>query len=216
MTTWILQISAGTGPAPVRAFVKHLGDRLQYECLQRGLDVISVSTHGPEICPCSIEIGLDGDAPAVLASLVGTHVLIARTGARGRRSRKRWFAGVSLHRAPTETDAVWPSLDDLDISTCRAGGPGGQHVNKTSSAVRVVHRPSGIAVRASGERSQVMNRKQAIARIAGILARRRRQRQTRDSNERRLAHYHFERGSAVQVWVESASGTSRIRKQEML
>lgn len=58
---------------------------------------------------------------------------------------------------------------DLDESFARASGPGGQHVNRTSTAVRLVHRPSGIEVRAQSERSQLLNRYQARKRLAEKL-----------------------------------------------
>ena len=52
--------------------------------------------------------------------------------------------------------------DDLDWSTCRAGKSGGQHMQKTESAVQVIHRPSGIKVRCESERSQHVNRERAL------------------------------------------------------
>jgi ribosome-associated protein len=85
-------------------------------------------------------------------------------------------------------------LEDCDVETFRGPGPGGQHRNKTESAVRMTHRPSGIVRIARDDRSQLRNRRIALERIWHALeARKRRPRPriptspTRTSQEQRLA-----------------------------
>jgi ribosome-associated protein len=84
-------------------------------------------------------------------------------------------------------------LRDCDVETYRASGPGGQHRNKTESAVRLTHRPSGLVRSATEHRSQYLNRRLALERLARALeARARRARPrlatapTRAAVERRL------------------------------
>lgn len=205
---WILQVSAGMGPTEVRAFVARLAERLEDECASRGLRVIEVVTVGDPDAPGSVAIHVLGRASEALADLIGTHALVARNPERGRRARKRWFAGVSLHPAPQVEEAAAAVLDpaDIDITAARAGGPGGQHVNRTASAVRAVHRPTGIAVRVAEERSQHANRKRALARLAAILAERARAQQDRQRAGRRDALYTFTRGNPVRIWRAGSAG----------
>ena len=85
-------------------------------------------------------------------------------------------------------------LPEIDVETYRASGPGGQHRNKTESAVRMTHRPSGIVRVATEHRSQLRNRELALNRIWRALEARKRKRKpriatapTRASSEARLA-----------------------------
>jgi peptide chain release factor len=204
MSAYVVQVSSGTGPEEVRRFVGLLAAWLTARCEARGLEVRELVTHGDEAAPRSVEIIVEGDAMASLDGERGTHALIDASEARGRASRKRWFAGVSVHpleaslEAKDEDARVNP--DDLEITATRASGPGGQHVNKTSTAVRVLHRPTGVVVRVANERSQRANIRQAVARIAERLGAREASRRAAGEKARRGAHYRVERGAPVMTY----------------
>ena len=199
---YCLQVTAGRGPAPARQFVAMLAARLEAIVEAGGLLVVDVTTHGDLAEPGSVEILVVGDAPRVLAEECGTHALVAPCAARGKAARKRWFAGVGLLVAAEERDLEGAAFaaNDLQITAMRASGPGGQNVNKTSTAVRVLHRPSGITVRMADERSQQQNLRRALQRIAMKLLEAAERERAAGASLRRSAHDRVERGAPVRTY----------------
>ena len=181
--------------------------RLEELAAARGLVVAEVTAHGAAGAPRSMALYVVGDAATALADEVGTHALIERS--RGRGGRKRWFVAVAIH--PYVASAIAVRGADLPraqlvITACRAGGPGGQHVNKVSSAVRVEHVPTGLTVRSAGERSQHANLARALDRLAALLHARAAAAVAGADRARRRGHYQVERGRAIRTYTLDGDG----------
>jgi len=166
-------VSSGQGPIEVEEFVCLLRD-YYLDRLQKIAVVESVTeTQGVEPSLCkSVLIECSGrELLEELANETGTHELVKKSTYRPAQRRKRWFAKVVVSApqptAQTSTKGLDPA--EVEIKTSLAGGPGGQHVNKTATKVTARHIPTGIRVTCSQSRSQHQNRQQALRLLAQRL-----------------------------------------------
>lgn len=118
----------------------------------------------------SVSIEIDGDyAFGYLKGENGVHRLVRISPFDSAKKRHTSFASVYVY--PVVDDSIEIEVDPADISwdTFRSSGPGGQHVNKTESAVRLHHEPTGIAVECQENKSQLKNRKKAMVMLKSKL-----------------------------------------------
>ena len=196
----ILQISAGQGPAECRTFVPLLAEIIRKDAAAKNivcLPLTEYAARGKEIA--SIRLSVEGDLDDFRKSWVGTVKWIWQSTIRPHWPRKNWFVKVSFFDfQPDHSGKLKAS--ELKIETCRASGPGGQHVNKTDSAVRIVHLPTGIEATASEQRSQTRNRELAMLRLLEKMHLVAEQRQAAAKEEMWLDHYRLERGEAIRTF----------------
>lgn len=188
----IIQISSGQGPAECELAVGKLFDALREEYADINKLTDHRSRYTPEGGYTSIMFSTDCD----LSELEGSVLWICKSPIREGHKRKNWYVDVSII---PEVEEIC-TKNEVRIETYHSSGKGGQNVNKVETGVRVTHIPTGIVITSTAERSQYLNKQDALKKLGGVLNEMKKNEEIKQTKNAWREHTQIVRGNPVRVY----------------
>jgi len=200
MTT-LIQISANTGPAECCLGVAKLLAHLEAKAGagKLGITLVEEVRAGGNGLLQSVLLALEGDDEACrrfAAPYAGTILWVCPSPLRPQHRRRNWYLDVTLFAEPPRDFG-----SGIRLETMRSSGPGGQHANKTETAVRATHVATGLSVKVGGSRSQSANKAAALALLGAKVQDHIDRASDADRAQRRLRHCARANGAVAKRFV---------------
>jgi peptide chain release factor 2 len=199
----LVTINAGAGGTDAQDWAEMVLRMQMKWAERRGFKVeLLEASPGEEAGIKSATFRVEGDnAYGLYGAEKGVHRLVRLSPFDSANRRQTSFAGVEVAPVIEDAGEVEIDADDLQVDTYRASGAGGQHVNKTDSAVRITHRPSGIVVQCQNERSQTQNRETAMKMLRSKLVEREERRRAEEIAKEKGQAQDVNFGSQIRSYV---------------
>jgi peptide chain release factor 2 len=199
----LISINAGAGGTDAQDWADMLLRMYLRWCERRGFKTEMLDHQpGEEAGIKSASFSVEGDwAFGYMRAERGVHRLVRISPFDANARRQTAFAAVDVFPDLEEEAAVEIRDEDLEVQTFRSGGAGGQHVNKTESAVRIIHHPSGIVVACQSERSQHKNKSSAMKMLRARLFEKAEQEKLAKLGDHHATKKAIEWGSQIRSYV---------------
>ncbi len=200
----ILSLHAGAGGTEAQDWTQMLMRMFTRWAERHGYNVTILDyLDGDEAGVKSVTMKIEGDnAYGYLRTEKGVHRLVRISPFDSNARRHTSFASLDVMPEIEDADNdIEVNPDDIRVDTYRSSGAGGQHVNKTSSAIRITHFPTGIVVQCQNERSQLQNRETAMRMLKSKLAEKREEEQQAEIAKIKGDQKKIEWGSQIRSYV---------------
>lgn len=202
MDNLIIQVTSGRGPAECTRVVARVVELMMKEAKKAGIEITVLESKKGDLKGTLLSALLKAKGAGMesfIREWKGTVQWIAESPYRKFHKRKNWFVGVEVF--DMKEQLKW-NTKDVKLESCRASGPGGQHVNKVETAVRGTHIPSGIQVLAMDSRSQLQNKQLCLERLETKFMTWQMEQLVKQQQDQWQEHNELERGRAVKVISE--------------